>query len=128
MIHIPNIEEETITNENFRKVLYTDPRLQLVVMSLLAGEEIGMEVHGNLDQVIRVEQGEGQAIIDGATFPLSDGSAVIIPKGVRHNIVNTSSTMPLKLYTVYAPAQHPAGTIHKTKADAVAAEAEEHGS
>lgn len=126
MAYIPNIEVETRENEHFRKVLYTDPRLQLVVMSLLPNEDIGMEAHDTLDQFIRVEYGEGKAVLNGEEFPLVDGSAVIVPKGVEHNIINISSTNALKLYTVYAPAQHPAGTIHRTKAEALAAEAEEH--
>lgn len=127
MVYIPNIETETLENEHFRKVLYTDPRLQLVVMSLLPNENIGMEAHHTLDQFIRVERGEGKAVLNSEEFTLMDGSVVIVPKGVEHNIINTSSTNPLKLYTVYAPAQHPAGTIHHTKAEALVAEAEEHG-
>lgn len=121
MFFIPNIEEETIANDYFRKVLYTDPRLQLVVMSLLPEEEIGTETH-DLDQFIRIESGFGKAIVNGEVHELSDGSVVIIPKGNEHNIVNTSKSDKLKLYTIYAPAEHPPGTIHATKADADAAE------
>lgn len=124
MKYIKNLEEETIANTYFRKVLYTDPRFQFVLMSLLPSEDIGDEVH-ELDQFIRIEAGEGEAIIDGETYALHDGSAVIIPKGARHNIVNTGG-VPLKLYSVYAPAQHPDGTIHKTKEDALRAEEAEH--
>jgi len=127
MAYIPNIEEETLSNDYFRKVLYTDPRLQLVVMSLNPQEEIGMEAHDNLDQFIRIESGEGKAILDSEEFALKDGSVVIIPKGTNHNIVNTSRDMKLKLYSIYAPAQHEAGTIHKTKAEADAAEEHFHG-
>jgi mannose-6-phosphate isomerase-like protein (cupin superfamily) len=116
-----NIEEKAMANEFFREVLYTDPRLQLVVMSLLPNEDIGEEVH-ELDQFIRIEKGEGKAILDGEEKILKDGDAVIISKGTRHNIVNTSSTEKMKLYTLYAPSEHKAGTIHKTKADALADE------
>lgn len=119
--YVTNIEERSLKNEYFRQVLYTDLRLQLVVMSLKPSEDIGEEVH-QLDQFIRVERGEGKAVLDGAESVLSDGSVVIIPAGVRHNIVNTSSTNPLKLYTLYAPPNHKDGTIHKTKAEAEAAE------
>jgi len=121
--YITNIEEESLANEHFRKVLYTDERLQLVVMSLKPNEDIGEEVH-ELDQFIRVEKGEGKSVLDGEEHTLHDGSVVIIPKGVRHNIVNTSSEQPLKLYTLYAPPNHAEGTIHKTKAEAEASEGE----
>lgn len=117
--YFTNIEERTLANNYFREVLYTDERLQLVVMSLKPSEEIGEEVH-QLDQFIRVEKGEGKAVLDGIEHTISDGSAVIIPKGVRHNISNTSTTDPLKLYTLYAPPDHKDGIIHKTKADALA--------
>jgi len=116
-----NLEEETLKNDYFRKVLYTTPNLQLVVMSLLPGEEIGSEVH-HLDQFIRVERGEGKSVLDGEEHPLADGSVVIIPGGTEHNIINTSADKPLKLYTVYAPPNHAEGTIHKTKAEADASE------
>lgn len=121
MIYVGNIEEETIANEYFRKVLYTDQRLQLVVMCLQPNEDIGEEMH-DLDQFIRVESGEGTAVLNGEKHALADGTAVIIPKGVLHNIINTSGTQTLKLYSIYAPSQHAAGTIHKTKAEAEAAE------
>src|SRR3989338_1185134 len=107
---VTNIEQASLENEYFRKVLYTDPRLQLVVMNLLPGEDIGVESH-DLDQFIRVERGEGKAILDGEEVALADGSAVIVPKGTEHNIVNISGTEPLKLYTIYAPANHEPGTI-----------------
>ena len=114
-----NIEELSIDNDYFRKVLYTDDRLQLVVMSLKPREEIGEEVH-QLDQFIRIEKGEGTAILDGEENELSDGSVVIVPHGTKHNIINTSSVLPLKLYTLYAPPNHKPGTVHKTKKDAEA--------
>ncbi|MBU1705814.1 cupin domain-containing protein, partial [Patescibacteria group bacterium] len=106
----------------------TAPHSQLVVMSLLPGEEIGMETHADHDQFIRVESGTGKASIGGQEFDLKDGSAIIIPAGEAHNIWNTSETDKLKLYTVYSPANHPEGTIHKDKAEADAAEAAEHQS
>ncbi len=121
--YVGNIEQESLANENFRKVLYTDERVQLVVMSLKPGEEIGAEVH-QLDQFIRVEKGEGKAVLNGVPHALTDGSAVVVPKGALHNIINTSSDKPMKLYTLYAPPNHKDGTIHVTKADAEADEAE----
>lgn len=122
MAYIKNIEEESLQNDAFRKVIYTDPRLQLVLMSLNPGEEIGMEVHDKEDQFIRVESGEGVAVIGEDEHQLQDGSVVIIPKGERHNITNTSTDEPLKLYTIYAPAHHPEGTVHMTKEEADADE------
>jgi mannose-6-phosphate isomerase-like protein (cupin superfamily) len=118
--YIANIEELSLENENFRKVLYTDTRVQLVVMSLKAGEDIGEEVH-QLDQFIRVEAGEGESVLDGETHPFTSGMAVIIPSGVKHNIINTGDN-PMKLYTLYAPPNHRDGTVHKTKVDAEADE------
>lgn len=115
--YVANIEAETLRNETFRTVLYTDDRVQLVVMSIAEGNDIGEEVH-QLDQFIRIEAGEGKSILDGEEHVLGAGSAVIIPAGVRHNIVNTSSHEPLKLYTLYAPPNHAPGTVHATKADA----------
>ena len=117
--YIVDIEERALANQYFREVLYTDERVQLVVMSLLPSEDIGEEVH-ELDQFIRVEKGEGTAVLDGVGHSIKDGSAVIVPKGTRHNIINTSTTEPLKLYTLYAPPDHKDGLINKTKADAVA--------
>jgi len=119
--YIANIEELSIQNEFFRSVLYTDARLQLVVMSLLPNEDIGEEVH-SLDQFIRVEKGDGKSVLDGEEHVIADGSVVIIPSGVRHNIINTSGTEPMKLYTLYAPPNHQDGTVHVTKADAEASE------
>lgn len=113
-----NIEETTLKNENFREVLFTGQHSQLVVMSLLPNEEIGKEVHEIVDQFIRVEKGTGKAIIGGEEFVLGDGSAIIIPAGTEHNVINTSATDVMKLYTIYSPAHHKEGTIHKTKQDA----------
>lgn len=114
-----NIEEKTLQNENFREVLYTAQHSQLVVMSLLPGEEIGMEVHEIVDQFIRIEQGEGKAILNGEEILLSDGSAIVIAAGTQHNIINTSSEKKFKLYTIYSPAHHKDKTIHKTKHEAL---------
>lgn len=114
-----NIEEKTLQNENFREVLFTAQHSQLVVMSLQPNEEIGEEVHEIVDQFIRVEQGEGMAILDGEEHVLTDGSAVVVPAGTKHNIINTSSEKKLKLYTIYSPAHHRDKTIHKTKQDAL---------
>ena len=110
-----------MANENFREVLFTAKHCQLVVMHLQPAEEIGMEVH-TLDQFIRVEAGEGVAILDGVETAISDGWAVVVPAGANHNIVNSSIDKPLKLYTVYAPPEHRDGTIHATKAEAMADE------
>jgi len=124
MAYTANIEKETLENENFRKVLYTAKNSQLVVMSLLPEEDIGVETH-QLDQFIRIERGTGKAVLNGGEYDLSDGSAVIIPAGAEHNIINTSETENLKLYSVYSPPNHKDGTVHATKADA-AADEEEH--
>jgi mannose-6-phosphate isomerase-like protein (cupin superfamily) len=118
--YVTNIEEASLANDYFRKVLYTDQRLQLVVMSLKAGEDIGMEVH-NLDQFFRIEEGEGKAILDGVEHAIQGGSVIIVPTGTNHNIVNTGSSA-MKLYTLYVPPNHKDGTVHKTKAEAEAAE------
>lgn len=122
-----NIETTTLENETFRTVLYTAPRCQLVVMTLRPGEDIGMETHEDGDQFIRVEAGDGEAILDGERHSLSDGTALVIPAGTEHDIINRSTTKALRLYTVYAPPQHADGTIHRTKADAAKAELTPHG-
>lgn len=114
--YVENIEKITLTNENYRKVLYTSKNCQLVLMSLLPGEEIGLEVHNESDQFFRIESGEGMVIIDGAESSLIDGVAVIVPMGASHNIVNTGTTM-MKIYTLYMPPHHREGTVHATKAD-----------
>jgi mannose-6-phosphate isomerase-like protein (cupin superfamily) len=113
-----NIEEKTLANENFREVLYTTPKTQVVIMTLQAGEEIGEERHEGHDQFIRIEAGMGVAILDGERHALEDGVAVVIPAGTLHNVVNTSSSEPLRLYTIYSPPEHPEGTVHRTKAEA----------
>lgn len=117
--YVANIEEKTLKNSYFREVLFTGPHSQLVVMTLLPGEEIGMEVHHDNDQFFRVEKGEGKAILDGEENVITDGFAVVIPAGTEHNIINTSSTEELKVYTIYSPADHRDKTIHKTKQDAL---------
>ena len=122
-----DIEQKTLENENFREVLFTAPHSQLVVMTLQPGEEIGMETHDDIDQFIRVEAGTGKAILNGEDKALADGTAVVIPAGTEHNVVNISQMEPLKLYTIYSPAEHPAGTINKTKAEADIYEKERHG-
>jgi mannose-6-phosphate isomerase-like protein (cupin superfamily) len=115
-----NIEKETLENKNFRKVLYTGKHSQLVLMSLVPNEEIGMEVHKDNDQFFRFEKGNGKCIIDGNEYIVSDGSAVIVPAGAQHNIMNTSATDDLKFYTVYSPAHHKDGIVHATKEEAEA--------
>ncbi|MHB1005899.1 MAG: cupin domain-containing protein [Chloroflexota bacterium] len=122
-----NIEQKTAQNDNFRQVLYTAPHSQLVVMALRPGEEIGMETHGDGDQFIRVESGEGEAIMDGQRTTLRDGMAIVIPAGTRHNVVNTSTSKPLRLYTVYSPPEHPDGTVNRTKKDADEYARQHHG-
>ena len=121
-----NIMDETINNTNFRKVLYTGQHMQLVVMSLKPGEDIGMEVHPNVDQFFRIEQGECKVVIDEEEHILTDDMVAIVPAGSMHNVINTSETEDLKLYTIYSPANHPEGTIHATREEAMKAEEEEH--
>lgn len=120
--YITNIEKDTLENGNFRKVLYTARYSQLVLMSLPPKEEIGAETHDDRDQFFRVEAGKGLAVLDGAEHVIEDGSAIVIPAGTLHNIINTSETEDLKVYTIYSPAEHKDGTIHPTKADAMANE------
>lgn len=115
-----NIEHATVENEYFRKVLFTGPKSQLVLMALRPGEDIGQETHTDTDQFIRVEAGTGRAMIGGQQYDLEDGSAIVIPAGSEHNVTNTSQDSMLKLYTIYTPPEHPDGTIHKTKAEAEA--------
>ena len=121
--YVADIGQETISNENFRRVLYTAKNSQLVVMHLNPGEDIGAEVH-ELDQFIRVEAGEGKAILDGVEHKIAAEYAVVVPAGAEHNIVNTSSTEPLKLYTLYSPPEHRDGVIHKTKVEPLADESD----
>ena len=121
-----DIEKKTIDNDYFRAVLFTAPHSQLVVMALKPGEEIGLETHDDTDQFIRVEAGQGKALIGGQKYDLQDGSAIVIPAGSEHNVWNTSADETLKLYTLYTPPEHPDGTVHKTKAEADAYEREHH--
>jgi mannose-6-phosphate isomerase-like protein (cupin superfamily) len=125
--YVVNIEQRTNENDYFREVLFTAPHSQLVVMTLQPGEEIGQETHDDGDQFIRVESGTGEAILDGEKSSLGVGSAVVIPAGVEHNIVNSSGDEPLRLYTVYTPPEHPDGTINKDKAEAEEYEKSHHG-
>lgn len=115
-----NIEKEALENNNFRKVLYTSMHSQLVLMALKPEEEIGMEAHPDNDQFFRVEKGKGKVIIDGNEYEVSDGSAIVVPAGAEHNVINTDVDDDLKLYTVYSPAHHKDGIIRATKAEAVA--------
>lgn len=119
-----NIEDATLENEYFREVLFTGPKSQLVLMALQPGDDIGKETHPDTDQFIRVEAGEGRAVIGDEEFELRDGTAVVIPAGSEHNVINTSDSELLRLYTVYTPPEHPDKTVHRTKAEA--AEAEHH--
>jgi mannose-6-phosphate isomerase-like protein (cupin superfamily) len=119
-----NIEKLIVANDNFRKVLYTGKHCQLVAMSLKPLEEIGMEVHTENDQFFRFEAGQGKVIIDGNEYNVADGDAVIVPSGAQHNVINTSDSEDLKLYTIYSPAHHKDGIVRATKEDAVSNEAE----
>ena len=113
-----HIEKDTLTNDYFRKVLFTGQNCQLVLMTLQPGEEIGAEVHDDHDQFFRFESGEGKAIIGQDEHLVKDGDSVIVPAGENHNIINTSMNAPLKLYTIYSPPEHPDGTVHKTAEEA----------
>jgi mannose-6-phosphate isomerase-like protein (cupin superfamily) len=115
-----NIEMDTLCNDDFRRVIYTGKNSQLVLMSLKPGEEIGEEVHETVDQFFRFEKGEGIVFIDGVEQNVTDGDAAIVPAGAVHNVINTSKTSDLKLYTIYSPPQHQDGTVHRTKDDALA--------
>lgn len=120
--YIADIEKETKENINFRKVLFTGPQSQLVVMSLKPGEDIGEEVHNDIDQFIRIEEGEAKVVLDGKETEIKDDWATVVPAGTKHNVINTSQKKELKLYTIYSPAEHKDGTIHKTKEEAMANE------
>lgn len=119
--YVGNIEEKTLANNFFREVLFTGKYAQLVVMDLKPNEEIGMEVHETVDQFFRFEKGDGKVVMNGEESAVSNGMAAIVPAGTQHNII--AGANGLKLYTIYSPPNHPAGTIHKTKADAMAGEA-----
>ncbi len=110
-----NIEALTVANDNFRQVLYTAKDCQLVLMSLLPGEEIGLETHPNINQFFRFEKGEGRVVVNETEYPVKDGDAVIVPMGSQHNVINTSATESLKMYTIYAPPHHKDGLVHATK-------------
>lgn len=125
--YVGPIEKQTLDNTYFRRVLFTGKHTQLVVMCLGPGEEIGDEVHQNVDQFFRIEQGEGKFVFNEKQERLvRDGDAVVVPAGTYHNLINVSMAAPLKLYTLYSPPNHPDGTVHKTRAEAEAAEALEH--
>jgi len=121
--YFANIEKDALENESFRKVVYTSKYSQLVLMNLKPGEEIGMEIHPNNDQFFRIEKGQGKCIIDDNEYDLEDGVAIVVPAGARHNIINTSQTEELKLYTIYSPAHHKDGIVRQTKQEAEANEA-----
>lgn len=121
-----NIEDVVSENNNFRTVLYTGTHMQLVAMSLKPLEDIGVEVHDTVDQFFRFEEGQGKVIMNGEETIVEEDMVVIVPAGTEHNIINTSDTEDLKLYTIYAPANHPEGTVHVTKEEAMAAEEAEH--
>ncbi len=126
MGYTDNIEDRTLENSNFRKVLYTGKFMQLVVMSLKPGEDIGEEVHDSVDQFFRIEKGEAKVVMNGEETLLTDDMVAIVPAGTLHNVINTSADTELKLYTIYAPANHPENTVHATREEAMAAEEEHH--
>ncbi|MFH0863744.1 MAG: cupin domain-containing protein [Candidatus Gottesmanbacteria bacterium] len=117
---VGNIEELTLANNNFRQVIFTGNHSQLVLMTLKPNQDIGMEVHPNVDQFFRIEQGQGKIVLNGEEQQVSNGYAIVVRAGTNHNLINTSSTDPLKLYTIYSPAQHKDGVVHATKAEAEA--------
>ena len=119
--YVTDIERDTLANEDYRRVLFTGPYTQLVLMTLRPGEDIGLETHDGHDQFIRVEAGTGYVELDGKRHELHDGSAVVIPSGAKHNVVNSSERDVLRLYTLYSPPEHPDGTVQHTKADEAAA-------
>lgn len=118
--YFANIEQETVANNDFRRVVYTGKHMQLVLMSLAVGVEIGMEVHNDNDQFFRFEAGSGLVVIDGNEYKVGGGSVVIVPAGAEHNVVNTSETEDLKLYTIYSPPHHKDGIVRATKEEAEA--------
>lgn len=115
-----NIETLTIGNSYFRQVVFTAAHSQLVIMCLQPNEDIGMEMHPNVDQFFRLEEGEGKVIMNGEEHVVKNGDAIIVPAGTQHNVINTSPSQPLKLYTIYSPPNHKDGVVHKTKAEAEA--------
>ena len=116
------IEKETERNTDFRRVLYTGKHSQLVLMSIKPGEEIGEETHEDIDQFFRFEEGEGKVVIDGVEHRVKDGNGVVVPAGARHNVINTSKLVNLKLYTIYSPPEHQDGVVRHTKKEAMASE------
>lgn len=116
---VGNIERLTLNNTNFRRVLYTGTHSQIVIMSLKPNEDIGLETHKEVDQFLKIEKGEGEALLNGEKHPLKDGDAILVPAGVEHNITNTSPKKPLSLYTIYSPPHHRDGVTHKTKEEAL---------
>jgi mannose-6-phosphate isomerase-like protein (cupin superfamily) len=125
--YVGSIEKQTLSNNYFRQVLFTGKYTQLVLMCLQPGEEIGNEVHPNVDQFFRIEEGEAAFIFAGKEkHQVNDGDAVIVPAGTYHNVINASKEKKLKLYTLYSPPNHPDKTVHKTKAEAERAEAQKH--
>ena len=127
MSYVTDIEKRTLENQNFREVLFTAQHSQLVLMSIGPGEEIGMETHDGIDQFIRIEAGNGKALLNGEEHALEDGTALVIPAGTAHNIINTSVSVRLQLYSLYSPPEHPDGTLHKDKAAADEYERTHHG-
>jgi mannose-6-phosphate isomerase-like protein (cupin superfamily) len=125
MGYIDDIEKETLGNDNFRKVLFTGKHMQLVVMSLKVGEDIGEEVHDTVDQFFRIEEGEAKVVIDGKESVVKEDMVAIVPAGSLHNVINTGDK-DLKLYTIYTPPNHPDGTVHATREEAMEAEEHEH--
>jgi mannose-6-phosphate isomerase-like protein (cupin superfamily) len=125
--YVGSIETQTLENAYFRQVLFTGKHAQLVVMCLQPGEQIGNEMHPNVDQFFRIEQGEAKFVFNETEEHLvRDADAVVVPAGTHHNVINASKTTSLKLYTIYSPPNHPDGTVHKTKSEAETAEAAEH--
>jgi mannose-6-phosphate isomerase-like protein (cupin superfamily) len=115
--NVLDLERATIANEDYRRVIFTGHDLQLVLMTLAPGEDIGSETHEEHDQFIRVESGIGKVSLNHAEYPVTHGTAIVIPAGMEHNLINTSSTQPLRFYTLYGPPEHPDGTVHPSKAD-----------
>lgn len=125
--YVGAIEKQTLKNTYFRQVLFTGKHAQLVVMCLQPGEEIGNEVHPNVDQFFRIEEGEARFVFNGKEEHLvRDGDAVVVPAGTYHNVINASKKTQMKLYTIYSPPNHPDGTVHKTRTEAEEAEKAEH--
>jgi len=120
--YVVDIEKETERNTDFRRVLYTGKHSQLVLMSIEPGEEIGEETHDDVDQFFRFEEGEGKVIIDGVEHHVKDGNGVIVPAGAKHNVINTSKLVNLKLYTIYSPPEHQDGIVRRTRKEAMASE------